>query len=82
MRPPGDVVRPHYAGFDAWLKGISPSQIKLKREEANRLFRRLGITFTVYGESAGAERLIPFDPIPRIIPPKEWRFLAAGLYGQ
>lgn len=79
MRHPDGAVRPHYTLFDDWLKEISPSQIKRKREEADRLFRRLGITFTVYGEGDGGERMIPFDLIPRIIPAKEWRLLTAGL---
>jgi uncharacterized circularly permuted ATP-grasp superfamily protein len=43
------------------------------------LFHRVGITFAVYGEEAGTERLIPFDIVPRIIPASEWRTLAAGL---
>jgi uncharacterized circularly permuted ATP-grasp superfamily protein len=50
-----------------------------KRAEADLVFRRVGITFAVYGEAAGTERLIPFDVIPRIIPVDEWQQLEAGL---
>ncbi|MBI3803231.1 MAG: circularly permuted type 2 ATP-grasp protein [Nitrospirae bacterium] len=73
------AVRAHYSSFHHWLQTTPASQAKEKQKEADRLFRRLGITFAVYGESAGTERLIPFDLIPRIIPAKEWQILAAGL---
>ena len=74
----GDV-RAHYRGYDAWLKATPPERIERKRAEADLAFRRVGITFAVYGEEAGKERLIPFDIIPRIIPSDEWRALQAGL---
>ena len=54
-------------------------RIARKRAEADIAFRRVGITFAVYGEEAGKERLIPFDVIPRIIPATEWHTLQAGL---
>ena len=73
------AVRSHYAAYDDWLKSTSKSRIDQKRAEADVLFHRLGITFAVYGEGAGKERLIPFDIIPRIIPAAEWQQLAAGL---
>lgn len=79
MRDSGGAVRSHYTSFDDWLQTVPAARMKQKRDEAERLLRRLGITFAVYGESAGAERLIPFDLIPRIIPAKEWKILAAGL---
>jgi len=72
-------VRTHYRGYDAWLKATPPERIERKRAEADLAFRRVGITFAVYGEEAGKERLIPFDIIPRIIPADEWRALQAGL---
>jgi uncharacterized circularly permuted ATP-grasp superfamily protein len=72
-------VRAHYCGYDAWLKATPPERIERKRAEADLAFRRVGITFAVYGEEAGKERLIPFDIIPRIIPADEWRALQAGL---
>ncbi|MEQ1668298.1 MAG: circularly permuted type 2 ATP-grasp protein, partial [Sulfuriferula sp.] len=50
-----------------------------KQREAEMLFRRLGITFAVYGEAAGAERLIPFDIVPRVFGAKEWARLEQGL---
>ena len=75
---PGDV-RSHYGSFEGWLAGQSEDLMRLKRTEADQVFRRVGITFAVYGDGAGTERLIPFDVIPRIIPEPEWRFLEAGL---
>ncbi|GGY05269.1 hypothetical protein GCM10007386_39940 [Pseudoduganella dura] len=74
-----DGVRPHYREFDAWLRQQSPEALQRKRIEADLTFRRVGITFAVYGDDAGTERLIPFDAIPRIIPAAEWAQLQRGL---
>ena len=73
------AVRPHYRNFEAWLSSQKPEVIAQKRAEADLIFRRVGITFAVYGDNAGQERLIPFDIIPRIIPAVEWAQLEAGL---
>jgi uncharacterized circularly permuted ATP-grasp superfamily protein len=54
-------------------------RIAEKRAEADLLFRRAGITFAVYGDEGGTERLIPFDIVPRIIPASEWDLLQRGL---
>ncbi|MYM95409.1 circularly permuted type 2 ATP-grasp protein [Duganella vulcania] len=72
-------VREHYREFCGWLQRQSPETIERKRAEADLTFRRVGITFAVYGDDAGTERLIPFDTIPRIIPAGEWKQLQAGL---
>ena len=76
---PDGLVRSHYQTFSDWLKRTPPEKIIQKREEAERAFHRLGITFAVYGEDGGSERLIPFDIVPRIIPADEWSILEAGL---
>src|ERR1700680_843413 len=73
------AMRSHYQGFADWLKRTPGEQITQKREEAERAFHRIGITFAVYGENSGTERLIPFDIVPRIIPAAEWRLLEQGL---
>jgi uncharacterized circularly permuted ATP-grasp superfamily protein len=73
------AVRPHYRGYESWLEAQSRHTMDNKRAEADLVFRRVGITFAVYGEAAGTERLIPFDVIPRIIPADEWQQLEAGL---
>ncbi|SDX91843.1 Uncharacterized conserved protein, circularly permuted ATPgrasp superfamily [Collimonas sp. OK242] len=72
-------VRPHYDEFSNWLKAQTAETIARKRAEADLIFRRVGITFAVYGNDAGTERLIPFDIIPRIIHAQEWATLEAGL---
>jgi uncharacterized circularly permuted ATP-grasp superfamily protein len=62
-----------------WLQTQKIDDLKRKREDAEALFRRTGITFAVYGDDAATERLIPFDIIPRILSATEWRRLAAGI---
>ena len=79
MRAPDGSIRPHYRAFADWLERTPSERIAQKRGEAERVFHRVGITFAVYGEQAGTERLIPFDLVPRIIPAEEWRILEAGL---
>ena len=71
-------VRALYANYANWLKTVPPEQLDAKRKEAELLFRRVGITFNVYGEDAGTERLIPFDVIPRMLSGKEWQVLSKG----
>src|SRR5258706_5382947 len=79
MHADGDGgVRAHYRGFQSWLESQSADAIAAKRAEADLIFHRVGITFAVYGDDQGTERLIPFDIIPRIIPAAEWKRLEAG----
>ena len=79
MRDAQGAVRPHYRAFEDWLQRTPPEQVAHKRREAEISFHRVGITFSVYGEDSGTERLIPFDIVPRIVPAAEWRMLEAGL---
>ena len=76
-------VRAHYETYARWLAQQPPDVMAAQRAEAEMIFRRVGITFAVYGlkdeDGAGTERLIPFDLIPRIIPRQEWRDMQAGL---
>lgn len=72
-------VRAHYRPFADWLRETPEAVLQDKRREAELAFHRVGITFTVYGEDSGNERLIPFDMVPRIVPAAEWRVLEAGL---
>jgi len=71
--------RAPYRALAAWLAGQNPSDIRQKQQEADTMFRRLGITFAVYGDAAASERLIPFDMIPRVLAAAEWRFLERGI---
>jgi uncharacterized circularly permuted ATP-grasp superfamily protein len=75
----GDEVRPAYSELQRWLKEVPPDVLDYRRREAELIFRRIGITFAVYGEADSTERLIPFDVIPRIMSGSEWRFLEKGL---
>jgi uncharacterized circularly permuted ATP-grasp superfamily protein len=71
--------RPHYAQYADWLASTTPEQMAGKRAEADLIFRRIGITFSVYGDESGTERLIPSDVVPRIIAAGEWDRLEQGL---
>jgi uncharacterized circularly permuted ATP-grasp superfamily protein len=79
MRADDGEVRAHFRALAEWLAETPPERVAEKRREADLLFHRVGITFAVYGDTSGAERLIPFDTIPRIIPSAEWQELARGL---
>ena len=72
-------VRPAYAALSNWLASAPTELLANRRDEAELLFRRIGITFAVYGDKDGAERLIPFDIIPRILAASEWATLKRGL---
>ena len=85
-----DRVRAHYREFERWLSEQTPDAMQFKRAEADLVFRRVGVTFAVYGDQGRSgrqkrrgrrsnERLIPFDVVPRIIPAAEWKQLEAGL---
>ena len=79
----GSDVREHYKRYAHWLAQQPPGVMQDRRAEAEMIFRRVGITFAVYGakdeSGAGNERLIPFDLIPRIIPAHEWSRMQQGL---
>src|SRR5438067_5124499 len=90
MRPSFDemqatptTVREHYRGYQRWLAEQPSDAMRSRREEAEMIFRRVGITFAVYGakdeDGSGTERLITFDLIPRIIPAAEWALMEKGL---
>jgi uncharacterized circularly permuted ATP-grasp superfamily protein len=72
-------IRPAYRELAEWLKEVPPDQLDYRRREAELLFRRIGITFAVYGEAEAQERLIPFDVVPRILAQAEWDVLRRGL---
>ncbi len=75
----GSGVRAPYAALAEWLGAQRIEDLARKSVEAEALFRRTGITFAVYGAETAAERLIPFDIIPRILSAAEWRRLSAGI---
>jgi len=75
----GQGVRSPYSAFAEWLGTQKLEALKRKSVEAETLFRRTGITFSVYGSEDAGERLIPFDIIPRILSASEWRRLTVGI---
>jgi uncharacterized circularly permuted ATP-grasp superfamily protein len=75
----GADVRTVYGRVNEWLKSTPPDVLAARRTQAELLFRRIGITFAVYGEKDAAERLIPFDIIPRVIGQSEWSLMEKGL---
>ena len=79
MLKPDGSVRAGYDGFCEWYNRQDPGLMRRKGQEAESFFRKTGITFNVYGDDAGEERLIPFDMIPRIITAAEWRKLTKGI---
>ncbi|MCQ4264211.1 hypothetical protein CXK91_20770 [Stutzerimonas stutzeri] len=78
MFDPQGGCRPHYQPFSSWLSSTPADMLAQRRREADLLFHRAGITFTLYGDEQGTERLIPFDTIPRSIPMSEWRMVERG----
>jgi uncharacterized circularly permuted ATP-grasp superfamily protein len=79
MKSHNGGVRPAYDELSRWLAEVPADVLDYRRREAELIFRRIGITFAVYGEADAQERLIPFDVIPRIMSGAEWRLLEKGL---
>jgi uncharacterized circularly permuted ATP-grasp superfamily protein len=75
----GQSVRAPYAILETWLAGQSTGTLRRKQQEADSIFRRLGITFSVHDTENALERLIPFDLVPRILSAAEWRQLERGI---
>src|SRR5436190_4158922 len=73
------ALRPAYGELSRWLAEVPPDVLDYRRREAELIFRRIGITFAVYGDAEAQERLIPFDVLPRILAAAEWDFLRRGL---
>ncbi len=71
--------RPECARVIAYLLALGPGRLAELGERAHRMFRTMGVTFKVYGDHEGGERIFPFDPIPRIIAAPVWAELEAGL---
>jgi uncharacterized circularly permuted ATP-grasp superfamily protein len=72
-------VRPHYQRFVDRFGKVEMPEFEAKRRAVDLAFLRQGITFNVYGDSQGTERIFPFDLIPRVIPAHEWEHLERGL---
>ncbi len=72
-------VRPHYKKFHRLFDELAAPEFQAKRTAVDNAFMRQGVTFNVYGDAAGAEKIFPFDLLPRIIPASEWEHLERGL---
>ncbi|MCB2126970.1 MAG: circularly permuted type 2 ATP-grasp protein [Rhodobacteraceae bacterium] len=75
----GSAVRAPYARLEDWTRAMPAELRQMKQAEAEALFRRIGITFAVYGEGGDPDRLIPFDMFPRVFTQGEWRRLERGI---
>ena len=62
------------------IGGLSETEFEQKKKQADSSFLEHGVTFTVYGDEMGTERIFPFDLIPRVIPYKEWQNVEQGLH--
>ena len=72
-------ARDHYSGITGSIGTLTPGEYAARQHTADAVFLRQGVTFTVYGDEQGTERIFPFDLMPRIIPQKEWEHVEAGL---
>src|SRR5205814_10560390 len=79
MKGTDGAVRPAYSELARWLGDVRPDVLEYRRKEAELLFRRIGITFAVYGEADAQVRLMPVAVIPRILAAAEWDTLRRGL---
>jgi uncharacterized circularly permuted ATP-grasp superfamily protein len=79
MTGSGADIRMGYERVQSWIGETDVEQLRARQHEAELLFRRIGITFSVYGDAEAEERIIPFDIVPRIITRPEWDRLSAGL---
>lgn len=72
-------VRDMYDALATRLSGMSKAEFKRRRKMADVLFRNQGVTFTVYSDDKGIEKIFPFDPIPRLVSAEEWDHIERGL---
>src|SRR5689334_13598649 len=71
--------RPEFAALAQWVAETPAEELHRRQQSAEAAFRQLGITFAVYGDSDAAERIIPFDIVPRVFLADEWARLSDGL---
>ena len=72
-------ARECFAELGRWMAETPQAELARRQASAEATFRQLGITFAVYGDDDAAERIIPFDIVPRIFTASEWSRLSAGL---
>src|SRR3954469_16312595 len=74
-----EAPRPEFQALSRWVAGTAADELHRRQQSAEAAFRQLGITFAVYGDNDAAERIIPFDIVPRIFLHHEWSRLCEGL---
>jgi len=79
MFEPDGRPRPHARLLLETVESLSDGQLLRYKRAAERMLLEMGITFNVYGDTAGTERIFPFDLIPRIVPADEWEHIERGL---
>ncbi len=79
MYESGSTPRSHYRILQDRLKEIGSDEIQRRQQAADLSFLQQGITFTVYGETSGTERIFPYDVLPRIVTAAEWDVLERGM---
>src|SRR5215470_19742696 len=79
MFTPQGNPRPGATLLEEKIDSLSDGELLQRQQAAERALLHMGITFNVYGEDAGTERIFPFDIIPRIIEAKEWQWIERGL---
>jgi uncharacterized circularly permuted ATP-grasp superfamily protein len=75
----GASARSDFAPLADWLKEHPTAELARRQQAAEAAFRQMGVTFNVYGDEDAAERIIPFDIVPRIFSAREWARVSAGL---
>ena len=75
----GGAARGGFSALARWMAETAPAELNRRQDAAESMFRQLGITFAVYGDDEAAERIIPFDIVPRILKASEWKRLSEGL---
>ena len=73
------VVRPAFAALAEKLSELAPGELSGRQQAADRALMRMGITFQVYGEESKAEKVFPFDILPRVIGADDWDIVDRGL---
>lgn len=79
MYADNEEFRDQYAGFIEYLRKTSPEKLTKKEDLSKQLFMSQGVTFTVYNDNEGIEKIFPFDIVPRIITAEEWDKIEKGI---
>lgn len=79
MYSENEEFRSQYDGFIELLKNTTPEKLTKKEDLSKQLFMSQGVTFTVYSDNEGIEKIFPFDIVPRIITGEEWDKIEKGI---